>query len=150
MKKNNISLLLLLITALGVISFIAPSDPISTKYKAYFGCVYTDNIQIDAQTFKQLMQQPLCAKDSASNMFKVKSFEITYAERGLYQDEEGLPVIVTDYTTESFTGDTLTSYWKKNFNERLYKGDTVFFERVICGIAEKKNFLCKTLKVVIK
>ncbi len=148
MNNNYIILLLLICSCL--LSFDVSKDGATTRYKAYFGCTYTDNITVDAATFKKMMMQPLCAKDSASNVFKVKSFEITYAERGLYQDDEGLPIIFTDYSADSFIGDTLNSVWKKRFDESLYKGDTIYFESIICMVAEKKNFLCKPLKVVIK
>ncbi len=150
MKMNLNYIVLLLCICLSLLSFDVSKDGATARYKAYLGCTYTDNILLDVNTFKKMMSQPLCAKDSASNVFKVKSFEITYAERGLYQDDEGLPIIFTDYSADSFTGDTLNSVWKKRFDESLYKGDTVYFEQIICTVAEKKNVLCKPLKVIIK
>lgn len=150
MEKKKIHIVLLLVACICLVSFEGQKEAVSAKYKAYFGCMYTDNIMIDANTFKEFMKMPLCAKDSANNFYKIKSFDITYAERGLYQDDEGKPIIFTDYSSDSFTGDTINSYWKKSFNERLYKGDTVFFDRIICTASDKKNFICKTLKVVIK
>ncbi len=150
MKYNKLPLVFLLFATLCLASFDGQKEPVSNRYKAFFGCSYTDNTTIDVNTFKQIMTQPLCAKDSSNNIFKVKSFTITYAERGLYQDDEGLPIIVTDYSSDNFTGDTLNTLWKNNFNERLYKGDTVYFERVMCSNTEKKNFMCKTIKLIIK
>lgn len=149
MKNKKVYLVLLLVVCITVLSFETSKDGSTAKYKAFLGCTYTDNVTVDVNTFKKLMTLPLCAKDSANNVYKVKSFELTYAERGLYQDEEGLPIIFTDYSADSFVGDTLNSVWKRRFNESLYKGDTIYFERVICTAADKKNFLCKTLKVVI-
>ncbi len=148
MKKIHIVLLLILSTSL--FAFDGPQEPYSKRHHAYFACTFTDNMQIDANTFKQLMNQPLCAKDSQNNVYRVKSFTVIYAERGLYQDDEGLPIIYTDYSSDDFTGDTLTPLWKKNFNDRLYKGDTVYLEKVMCTNSEKKNFLCKTVKLIIK
>jgi hypothetical protein len=150
MKYNKLQLVFLLFATLCLSSFDGQKEPVSSRYKAFFGCSYTDISTIDANTFKQMMTQPLCAKDSSNTVYKVKSFTVTYAERGLYQDDEGLPIIVTDYSSDNFTGDTLNTLWKNNFNERLYKGDTVYFERVMCSNAEKRNFMCKTIKLIIR
>ena len=150
MKNKKLHLFLLLLAGFSIVSFDGQKEAVSTRRKAFFGCTYSDNSPIDVNTFKQMMMLPLCAKDSNNNIYKVRSFTVTYAERGLYQDDEGLPIIVTDYSSDNFNGDTLTPYWKNSFNERLYKGDTVYFERVMCTNSEKKNFLCKTLKLIIK
>lgn len=150
MNNKKLYLVLLWVACMCFVSFQGQRDPVSSKHTAYFGCSFTDNMPIDVNTFKQLMTQPICAKDSNNNVYKVKSFTITYAERGLYQDDEGLPIIFTDYTSDNFNGDTLNPLWKRSFNERLYKGDTVYIERVICTNSEKKNFLCRTLKLIIK
>jgi hypothetical protein len=89
-------------------------------------------------------------KDSVGNLIKVESFEIIYAERGLYQDDEGLPIIVTDYSNVACTGDTIPKKWIQNFNERSYKGDTVYFDRVRLRTPDKKTVECKSVKVVLK
>lgn len=134
-------------------SFVAPagnSGTSNSKFTVYLGCTYSQESAINAATFKQLITKPLCAKDSANNIYKVKSFEITYAERGLYQDDAGLPIIFTDYSGDNFTGDSITKYWIRNFNEHIYKGDTVYFDRVVCVSSDNKNFLCAPMKIVIR
>lgn len=135
-----------------VVMAFAPADGLvkKQKYKAYFGCTYTDSFQISVNEFKQLIHKPLCVKDSVGNLIKVESFEIIYAERGLYQDDEGLPIIVTDYSNVACTGDTIPKKWIQNFNERSYKGDTVYFDRVRLRTPDKKTVECKSVKVVLK
>lgn len=126
------------------------SSQVSKKYKAFFACSHTGTSFISADSFIYLMQLPLCARDSNNVVCKIKSFEIIYAERGLYQDDEGLPIIHTDYTNERFEGDTINSYWKKNFTNSIYKGDTIIFDNVICVNKDKHTFLCPMIKMVIK
>ena len=150
LKSKNTLLSALFIFCALLFSFAPAGDEFSKRYKAFFGCTYSDNVIIDAATFKQMMQKPLCAKDSVNNIIPIKSFELIYAESGLYQDSTGLPIIYTDYTNDIFVGDTINTYWKNNFNERLYRGDTIIFDRIICSPDGKKNFMCKTLKVIIK
>lgn len=135
-----------------VVMAFAPADGLvkKQKYKAYFGCTYTDSFQISVNEFKQLIHKPLCVKDSVGNLIKVESFEIIYAERGLYQDDEGLPIIVTDYSNVACTGDSIPKKWIQNFNERSYKGDTVYFDRVRLRTPDKKTLECKSVKVVLK
>lgn len=151
MKRFIFKIVGLLVCAFSIMAF-APADGIlkKSKYKAYFGCTYTDSIQMSVDEFKQLIQSPLCVKDSAGNVLKVESFEIMYAERGLYQDDEGLPIIVTDYSDVACKGDTIPKKWIQNFNERCYKGDTIYFDRVRLHTPENKLFECKTVKVVLK
>lgn len=135
-----------------VVMAFAPADGLvkKQKYKAYFGCTYTDSFQISVNEFKQLIHKPLCVKDSVGNLIKVESFEIIYAERGLYQDDEGLPIIVTDYSNVACIGDSIPKKWIQNFNERSYKGDTVYFDRVRLRTPDKKTVECKSVKVVLK
>jgi hypothetical protein len=135
-----------------VVMAFAPADGLvkKQKYKAYFGCTYTDSFQISVNEFKQLIHKPLCVKDSVGNLIKVESFEIIYAERGLYQDDEGLPIIVTDYSNVACIGDSIPKKWIQNFNERSYKGDTVYFDRVRMRTPDKKTVECKSVKVVLK
>lgn len=135
-----------------VVMAFAPANGLvkKQKYKAYFGCTYTDSFQISVNEFKQLIHKPLCVKDSVGNLIKVESFEIIYAERGLYQDDEGLPIIVTDYSNVACTGDSIPKKWIQNFNERSYKGDTVYFDRVRLRTPDKKTLECKSVKVVLK
>jgi len=135
-----------------VVTAFAPADGLvkKPKYKAYFGCTYTDSLQLSVNEFKQLIQKPLCVKDSVGNLIKVESFEILYAERGLYQDDEGLPIIVTDYSNVVCTGDSIPKKWIRQFNERSYKGDTIYFDRVRLLTPDKKTVECKSVKVVLK
>jgi hypothetical protein len=105
---------------------------------------------ISKQQFDSLIALPLCARDSANNFYKVLSFEFTYAERGLFFDSADLPIIITDYTNVVCQGDTIPKRWVENFKERSYKGDTIYFDRVIARGPDQKNRLCKGLKMIIK
>lgn len=132
-----------------LLAFAAPTVK-KYKYTGFFACQHADIVNIDVDLFKSLMKVPLCAKDSANNILKVRSFEILYAERGLYQDDEGLPIIYTDYSSDRFQGDTLTKYWKDKFTQRLYKGDTVFIENIHCMALDKNYYEAKPIKIILK
>lgn len=121
-----------------------------SKYISYLGCAITDSAAIDKNMFDQLVSLPLCAKDSAESYCKVQSFEVTYAERGLYQDSTGLPIVVTDYTQFNCKGDTIPKSWVEVFRERSYKGDTIFIDKIIARSPDQKLRLCRGLRFVIK
>ena len=121
-----------------------------SKYTAYLGCAVIETNKVDKNLFDNLIALPLCAKDSAQNYCKVQSFEITYAERGLYQDSTGLPIVVTDYTQFACKGDTIPQNWVDVFRERSYKGDTVFIDKIIAKSPDQKMRLCKGLKLIIQ
>jgi hypothetical protein len=84
------------------------------------------------------------------NTFQLNSFDITYAERGLYQDSAGLPIIFTDYTHATCTGSAVPSDWVTLFKERSYKGDTVYIDNIKVRGANQKLYPCNGIKVVIK
>jgi|GEM_PF-1662162 len=102
-----------------------------SKYKTFLGCSKDGRGYMSPEKFLALIDYPVCAFDSAGKRFKVKSFEVSYAETGLYQDEEGLPKIVTDYTQGTFRSDTFTTAWRNLFKAHAYQGDTVRLENVI-------------------
>lgn len=151
LKQNCI----LLVSTVVLVSFGLPDgNQKGTAYKSnyisYLGCSATDSAFIDKDNFVQLVALPLCAKDSAMNYCKVISFDLTYAERGLYQDSTGLPIVVTDYSSVSCKGDTIPKNWIATFNERGYKGDTILLDNILAKSPDQKTRLCRSLKFVLK
>jgi hypothetical protein len=102
------------------------------------------------KSFDSLIALPICAKDSNQRNFPITSFDITYAERGLYQDSAGLPIIFTDYTNAHFEGTSISKEWISLFNERSYKGDTVYVDNVKVKGSDNKSYACKGMKIIIK
>lgn len=105
---------------------------------------------VPKKTFDSLIALPLCAKDSAQNQFPIQSFELTYAERGLYQDSAGLPIIFTDYTNFKCEGNTISKEWVNQLVERSYKGDTIFIDKVKVLGSDNKSREGKGMKIIIK
>lgn len=147
-KKMHKFLFIALLASIICISF-APFPKIIYRYKAFLGCKQSDSFTISKDDFQRLIANKLCAKDSAGNVYPVSSFEITYAERGLFQDSTGLPIIFTDYSFTVCKGDSIPSFWQADFRERGYKGDTIYFDRISVVDTVKSN-MCKRIKCVIK
>jgi hypothetical protein len=126
------------------------SEKPKSKMDAFFACNYAHEVVMDVNQFTSLLNQPLCVKDSSSRIYKVEGFEITYAERGLYQDSSGLPIVTTDYTFDKCTGDSIPSKWKSIFKERAYKGDTIFIERVSAKDSSNQFVACRGIKLILK
>jgi hypothetical protein len=116
----------------------------------YFACTHAGVVTLSVQDFLNAIQKPLCAKDSMNNILSVHKFDMTYAERGLFQDSAGLPLITTEYSFAPCTGDSITAYWRNQFQERAYKGDTIFFDRIIARSSNNQIYSCKGIKVVLK
>lgn len=125
-------------------------DGSGLAYKAYLGCTTSGSVNLNKQAFDNLIAQPLCARDSNQLPVTIQSFEILYAERGLYQDSAGLPIIFTDYTRIPVEGNQLDKKWINEFVERSYKGDTVFIQNVKVAGADKKSHLAEGVRVVIQ
>lgn len=116
-------------------------------YTTYFGCNDTPST-ITKASFLRLMETPLCVRDKDNKQYRVKNFQILYAERGLYLDSNDAPLIVTDYTEEKFTGDTINTLWKGILKSRLFKGDTVLIDNVTF-IKDGKNYRGRSLKMAV-
>ncbi|MBU3677082.1 MAG: hypothetical protein FGM54_07890 [Chitinophagaceae bacterium] len=145
----------LLLVGITAYSFILPDNKKQleaqrSKYVSYLGCEATDVQAIPTQQFLRLIQKPLCVKDSAGRLCKVQQFELSYAERGLYQDSTGLPMVVTEYSGTNCKGDTIPKSWQLIFGERGYKGDTIIIDNVIATAPDNKPRLCKGLRIVLR
>lgn len=152
MKEKHALILLLCVLTLGIFSFSSPEqkEKIFYRHKGFLGCSVSDSTYVNKADFEQLITRPLCAKDSSNNAYKVTSFEIVYAERGLYQDSAGLPIVVTDYSFGKSNGDTIPQAWIGTFNERCYKGDTIYFDKIKLLGADNKSYYARKIKVVIR
>ncbi len=121
------------------------------KLTTFFACKQDGRISMSAEQFLEFMEQPLCAKDSVQNLYRVSRFEILYAETGLYQDSAGLPIVHTDYQFANFEGDTISSYWKKMFREHTYRGDTIRFTNIRArSLNDSLGFRSSDIELIIQ
>lgn len=103
--------------------------------KSYTGTAFLDDKvtstgKISVADFLKLLDKPLWVKDKRDNsMHPALVFVYTYAERAMYEDETGKPMIVTDYLSTNVKGtvDTTTMFEMKY---RAKAGDTAFFESI--------------------
>jgi len=105
-----------------------------------------------------LLKQGLTSHDSTGKKYKVVSFDFTYVERNLYEDEVGNLMVTPEYLTEHCNGDTLRSIISASIYDRTKAGDTVFIDNVMVVRFQGKSnvpmpdstaFLGKGLKLVI-
>ncbi|GBL36016.1 hypothetical protein EMGBS15_16110 [Filimonas sp.] len=149
--RSKIGIVLLSGLLLTVFSFTdQPSSARKYEYTSYLACSSMETSTLPKKSFDSLIALPLCAKDSNKNSVQVQSFDVIYAERGLYQDSAGLPIIFTDYSTFQCEGNSVPKNVVSLFNERSYKGDTVSIENVKVKGPDNKSHICKGIKVIIK
>jgi hypothetical protein len=120
------------------------------KVNSYFACKQYGNIMLTADQFLKYINQPFCAKDSLDTMYRVISFDMIYAETGLYQDSTGLPIKHTDYTFASFRGDKIDQNWIKLFGEHAYKGDTIRFSNFLVKDKKRRTLRSSNIELVIR
>jgi hypothetical protein len=123
MLRKQISVKILLAVCgilLGSIFIWAQKPQFEKKYyngTAYLSDKVTKSGTIKVADFLRLVDQPLAVKDHRDGSFnEALIFVFTYAERGLYEDETGKPMIVTDYLSTNCKGtvDTTTMFELKN------------------------------------
>ncbi len=99
--------------------------------------------------FDQLLQLGLTSKDSLGKSYQVEGFMLTYAERNLYEDSIGNLMYMTDLFSESFKGDTVSSYWLSQLKDRSKTGDTVYIDQITVRSPEGTNEHGKGMRIVI-
>ena len=60
----------------------------------------------------------------------IKSFTFMYAERGLFEDSVGNPLVLVDYLTEICDGSQLSSGVQSSIYDRTKAGDTAYFNDI--------------------
>ena len=149
--SSKLSTVLLLSLLLPVFSFTDQNSSVRKyEFTSYLACSSMETSMLSKKSFDSLIALPLCAKDSNKNIVPIQSFEVIYAERGLYQDSAGLPIIFTDYSTFQCDGNTIPKSLASLFVERSYKGDTISIESVKVKDADSKSHICQGLKIIIK
>ncbi len=149
--SSKLSTVLLLSLLLPVFSFTDQNSSVRKyEFTSYLACSSMETSMLSKKSFDSLIALPLCAKDSNKNIVPIQSFEVIYAERGLYQDSAGLPIIFTDYSTFQCDGNTIPKSLASLFVERSYKGDTISIENVKVKDADSKSHICQGLKIIIK
>lgn len=115
----------------------------------YLGKSDLNNGVISKRVFDSLILQGVTSKDSTGKVYAVTQFGFTYAERNLYEDSVGNPIIVADYLADICFGDTLTALLKANIPERSKAGDTAFFDGIILKSPEGNNARGKAMKFIL-
>ncbi|HRP90582.1 MAG TPA: hypothetical protein PKX92_11155 [Edaphocola sp.] len=146
---------LLLLSVTVVLGYVFAQNKSNAPKKAitYLNDKVTQSGDITVKDFVSLIQSPLWAKDLRdSSFFPVYSFRFTYAERALYEDQNGKPMIFTDYMFYNCKSQ-LDSAMLKDVKSRVKPGDTVLIEQVQFMNPKIKGSLLmpsSSLKLVLK
>ncbi len=104
---------------------------------------------VPKQEFDSLLKQGLLGKDSSGVEYKVTGFNFNYAERNVYEDSTGNPIILTDYLIEPCLGDTVDAIIAATIYKRTKAGDTVYIDQIKLLRPDNETAAGKSLKVVI-
>ena len=156
MKKRTLPVILLLAFAGGLVAQTTKNQPKEKKKIVHRGTSYLAGGNITSGTiskkaFDSLIALPLIAKDTLGNERQVVDFVFSYAERGLYEDSTGRPMIVTDYLSVSCPGGRLPDEWVKMLHDRSKRGDTAYVDEVLAVYPDKvqTRFYTTPIKLVI-
>ncbi len=78
---------------------------------------------------KQITERLQIVNDSA-NRWKIRGFDFQYAERGMYEDSAGNPLMVVEYLSEFCPGDSVSSGIRGQLPPRVKAEDTAFISRI--------------------
>ncbi len=165
--NRSIQYLLLIFLTIPVFNLSAQQAKVNPEHKTakkiFRPNVYLGNSAycggtITKPELDRLLKQGLTSHDSTGKKYKVVSFDFTYVERTLYEDEVGNLMVTPEYLNEHCSGDTLRSVISASLYDRTKAGDTVFADNVMVVRYQGKTnipmpdstaFLAKGLKFVI-
>ena len=106
---------------------------------------------ISKRKFDSLIALPVISRDTSGVDRSVVEFVFSYAERALYEDSTGRPLVMTDHFSTPCPGGKLPDDWVKIIREKSKKGDTVYIEEVMAAYPDKLHtrFYTTPIKLVI-
>lgn len=100
------------------------------KGKTFLSDKVTQSGTISVSNFLKLIQDSMWVQDNRDNQFIAPgNFKFTYAERAMYEDEAGKPIIMTDYLFSNCRG-VVDSGMLVDMKYRAKPGDTAYIENV--------------------
>jgi hypothetical protein len=99
--------------------------------------------------FDSLLKQGVTAKDPTGNSYPVAGFTFSYAERNMYEDSVGNPLLLTDYFSEFCPGDTVSLAIFRNIFYKTKPGDTAYFDNVKVALPGGGQVISKPMKFVL-
>lgn len=81
--------------------------------------------------FLSLIRQGITAKDGSGSQLRVLGFNFVYAERRLFENEQGEMSMQTELSTLYNKGDKLDTGIISGLSETLKSGDTIFISQVM-------------------
>lgn len=147
-------LTVVLISAAWIIGAQTKAKPVAHQWDGmtYLNDQQTTQGNVSVKQFLDLIAKPVYVKDKRDDKFyPVNSFSITFGERGLYEDEAGKPMIVTDYITRRCTEQVDTGMLKE-LRFRAKPGDTAYIENVMFrneNLKDKFSKESQPIKIVL-
>lgn len=125
-------------TILASIAMTVTAADSGLQYQLVFGSKGADIKTIKAAQADSLLKEHLFIKDAKTNkLTPVLGFELLYAERGLFEDSTGRPIIITEYYQTQSASDTVAAYFLRSLNEMYKAGDTIKIQNIFGKVGDK-------------
>lgn len=128
---------------------IAPKEEPPKVVSAYLGTSDRSGGNISKVDFDNYLKQGVTARDSSGAAYKVDGFTFSYAERMLYEDSVGNPLLLTDYFSEFCPGDTVSLAISRNIYYKTKPGDTAYFDNIKVMLPNGGQVIAKPMKFVL-
>lgn len=136
MKSSVIKTLMCTVLASIAVSITTANSGL--PYQLVFGEKGASIKTIKAAKADSLLKQHFYIKDTKSNKtMPVLGFELLYAERGLFEDSTGRPIILTEYYQTQSPSDTVAAYFLRSLQDMYKPGDTIKIQNIFGKVGDK-------------
>ncbi len=94
-------------------------------YTVHFGKDTASYTFLKKDQFDSITQLPLYLKDDKGVLLPVEAFDLLYSEWGLFEDNRGKEMIMTEYYRVSVQGSQIPDYFQKDMMSMAKPGDTL-------------------------
>lgn len=85
---------------------------------------------VDRDKVAEALKHPLIVKDKKGTTYQVVFYKYTYAELGMFADEAGNPILITDYKTTYGREGMISELYIDYFDAHAGYGDTLYIDNV--------------------
>src|SRR5690606_21557174 len=125
-------------TILACIAMTVTAADSGLQYQLVFGDKGNHVTTITAAAADSLLHQKLKAYDvKGKNILPIVGFELFYAERGLFEDSTGRPMIMTEYYHTQAAADTVPQYFLTSLKDLYKAGDTIKIQNIFSKKGDK-------------
>ncbi|MCP9749362.1 hypothetical protein [Ferruginibacter sp. HRS2-29] len=109
---------------------------------------YKDSVVLPRQDVLKALALPLRVVDEKGVVYVVTNYQVAYKQMTVSETEDGKAIPATSLSSQRFSATPISAKWLDFLNERLKKGEEVFFFDIIAKDPKGRVMYAPNLKII--